>query len=306
MTTSDRFYHVMKHAKLVLAEAAVCERLRRMEGITLHPRLFITPLIYEKRGALAMQEIYGRYRTIALNAGIPILLCAPTWRVDRDRIAKAKVSSNINHDAVNFMLQLRDQWDRAAKPVLVGGLVGPKNDCYRPQEGLTEKDAYKFHKWQVDQLAQTGLDVLLAQTMPAIPEATGLARAMADTGHPYIISFVINRHGEVFDGTPLAQAISTMDDTLERPPYGYMVNCAYPSFICAHKQPTSLFKRLLGIQANSSSKDQLDLDGSAQTLSDSIEDWADQMLALHRKYNMKILGGCCGTDDRYLEKIAYA
>ena len=306
MTTNDRFYDVMKHAKLVLAEAAVCERLRRMEGITLHPTLFTTPLIYEKKGALSLEEIYGRYRTIALNAGIPILLCAPTWRADRDRITKAKVSYNINHDAVKFMLRLRDRWDQSQAPVLVGGLIGPKNDCYRPQEGLTEEDARKFHQWQVDQLAQTGVDVLLAQTMPAVPEATGLARAMAATRRPYIISFVINRQGEVFDGTPLAQAINTMDDALKRSPYGYMVNCAYPSFICANKQPTSLFQRLLGIQANSSSKDQLDLDGSTQTLSDSIEDWADQMLILHCKYDMKILGGCCGTDDRYLEKIAYA
>jgi methionine synthase I (cobalamin-dependent) len=27
------------------------------------------------------------------------------------------------------------------------------------------------------------------------------------------------------------------------------------------------------------------------------------MLILHREYGMKLLGGCCGTDDRYLAGI---
>jgi hypothetical protein len=31
---------------LILAEAAIAERLRRMNGITLHPTLFNSPLIY--------------------------------------------------------------------------------------------------------------------------------------------------------------------------------------------------------------------------------------------------------------------
>lgn len=303
MNKNEHFTKVMQGADLVLAEAAVCERLRRMEEITLHPLLFNTPLIYDEQGRAAMEEIYGRYRTIALEAGRPIMLCAPTWRVDRDRIAQAGVAQNINQDAVRFMQRLRDRWDHPDSPVLVGGLLGPKNDCYRPEQGLSEEEAVEFHQWQTGELAAADVDVLLAQTMPALPEATGIARVMADTGLPYIISFVINRRGEVFDGTPLAQAIAEMDSAMVKPPFGYMVNCAYPSFICAERQPTTLFNRLLGIQANSSSRDQLDLDGAQDTLRDSLEDWVEQMLRLHRQYKMKILGGCCGTDDRYLAAI---
>lgn len=294
---------IINSAELVLAEGAVCERLRRKEEITLHPSLFNTPLIYDVQGRTAMQEIYGQYRHIALKAGVPILLCAPTWRVDRERIAQAKVPQTINRDAVKYMLDLRGQWDLPHSPVLVAGLVGPKNDCYQPLQGLSEKEALGFHKWQVRELAAAGVDLLLAQTMPALPEALGLARVMAETGLPYIISFVINRKGEVFDGTPLAQAVAILDAGLETSPFGYMVNCAYPTFICAGRQPSSLFTRLLGIQANSSSNDQLDLDGSECTRCDPLDDWVQQMLILHTRYGMKILGGCCGTDDRYLSGL---
>jgi S-methylmethionine-dependent homocysteine/selenocysteine methylase len=303
MSIHERARGVIDSAALVLVEAAVCERLRRKPEITLHPSLFNTPLIYDNPGRTAMQEIYSQYRDIALKAGVPILLSAPTWRVDRQRIAQAKVPQTINRDAVAFMLELRDQWDRSRAPVLVAGLMGPKNDCYQPSQGLSEKEALAFHEWQVLELAGAGVDLLLAQTMPALPEALGLARVMAGTGLPYIISFVINRKGEVFDGTPLSVAVADMDAQLkDTPPFGYMVNCAYPTFICADRQPASLFTRLLGIQANSSSRDQCDLDGSSTTQRDSLEDWVQQMLTLHR-HGMKLLGGCCGTDDRYLSGI---
>lgn len=304
MNTAKRATDIIDDAGLVLAEAAVCERLRRMEEVTLHPSLFNTPLIYNEPGRAAMQEVYGQYRSIALNTGIPILLCAPTWRVDRERIVQAGVPQTINRDAVKFMQGLRNQWDLPRAPVLVAGLVGPKNDCYQPSQGLSEKEAIGFHEWQVRELVAAGVDLLLAQTMPALPEALGLARVMAGTGLPYIISFVINRKGEVFDGTPLPQAVESMDEELgEMPPFGYMVNCAYPTFICAGRQPASLFTRLIGIQANSSSRDQLDLDGSSATQRDSLEDWVQHMLILHREHGMKLLGGCCGTDDRYLSGI---
>ncbi len=303
MIIGERFVKAMEKAGLVLTEAAVTERLRRMDNISIDPILFNTPLIYDRPGRKALEEIYGQYRNIALSAKVPMLLCAPTWRLDQERIAQAGATPEILRDAVAFMLNLRDQWDEAQSPVLVGGLMGPKNDCYRPEESLSQEDAAEFHRWQARELAAAGVEVLVAQTMPAVGEATGLAGVMAATGLPYIISFVINRNGQVLDGTPLNQAIRMMDEALDSPPFGYMVNCSYPSFVCADRQPADLFERLLGIQANSSSKDHQALDGSDATQEDSIEDWVREMLRLHHVHGMKILGGCCGTDDRYLSRI---
>ena len=176
MKNYERAKKIIDDAEFVLGEGAVSERLQRIEEIALHPGLFNTPLIYDEQGRAAMQEIYGRYRSIALDAGVPILLCAPTWRVDRERIAEAKVPQTINRDAVAYMLALREQWDLPQSAVLVAGLVGPKNDCYQASQGLPEKEAIAFHEWQVRELAAAGVDLLLAQTMPALPEALGLAR----------------------------------------------------------------------------------------------------------------------------------
>ncbi len=60
-------------------------------------------------------------------------------------------------------------------------------------------------------LAAARVDYILAQTMPSIHESLGMARAMASSGVPYIISFCINRTGRVLDGSTLKDAIEYID-----------------------------------------------------------------------------------------------
>jgi S-methylmethionine-dependent homocysteine/selenocysteine methylase len=118
-----------------------------------------------------------------------------------------------------------------------------------------------------------------------------------------MISFVINRFGCVLDGTPLSEAIDQIDQIAATPPAGYMVNCVYPTFLNAENQSPDLFKRLVGIQANASSKDHDQLDGSERLQQDPLPDWSRNMRQLHKNYGVKILGGCCGTDHRYLRDL---
>jgi S-methylmethionine-dependent homocysteine/selenocysteine methylase len=145
--------------------------------------------------------------------------------------------------------------------------------------------------------------LLLAETLPNVDEAIGIARAMAATNVPYLISFVISRDGRVLDGTPLLDAIRRVDEAVDRKPLGFMVNCAYPTFLCADQQPAELFERLIGYQANASSLDHCDLDGADELQAESVADWGAEMLRLNRQFGLKILGGCCGTNADYLRYL---
>lgn len=298
------FVTTLQTSPLMLTEAAISERLRRRDDVTLHPMLFITPLIYNEHGRQCLAEIYGQYRAIAHEAGLPLLLCAPTWRVDRERTVAAGFAASLNRDAVSFMLALRDTWQESQSPVFVGGLIGPKNDCYTPGQALSADEAEKYHGWQIRELAAAGVEVVVCQTFPAVSEALGVARACAQAGVAHLISFVINRHGRLLDGTALAEAIAQIDHETAGGPTGYMVNCVHPSFLLPSLQPPTLFTRLVGIQANSSSLDHDQLDGAAELKQDDMREWGEQMLLLNRKYGVRILGGCCGTDDAYLRYIA--
>jgi len=288
---------------LVLMEAAIVERLRRSGDVELHPVLVNAPLIYDDRGREAMRDIYQGYIDIASDAKLPFLMCTPTWRTNRQRVADTGIDEAINIDAVHFLRRLCESQREGRENIRIGGLIGCRNDCYQPQQALTAAEAKTFHAWQIGQLKEGGVDFIIAETLPAVGEAIGIALAAENAGLPYFISFVISRDGRVLDGTPLAEAIERVDAAATRRPLGYMVNCAYPSFLCAAEQPPALFGRLNGYLANASSLDHCDLDGAAELKGESVSDWGEAMFDLHRNYGVKILGGCCGTGAEHLRYL---
>lgn len=295
------FTEILATSPLILTEGAISERLKRFSGIKLHPQLFNTPLIYDETGRKELERIYYSYREVARKARVPILLCAPTWRINQQQTALAGARASINADAVKFMKYLERKWQDPVSPMFTGALLAPKNDCYSPEAGLARAESSLFHSWQIDQLVEAEAAVIIAQTMPAIDEALGMADVLATSQTPYILSFVIGSDANLLDGTPLWEAIQIIDNGVPSPPEGYMINCVYPTFLHADKQPSALFQRLIGIQANASSKNHQQLDDASTLQQDPLADWGTNMLTLHHKFGMKILGGCCGTDHTYLQ-----
>ncbi len=285
--------------RLILMEAAIVEPIRRGGSAVLHPTLVNAPLIYYGDGRRELQAIYGSYLAIAKQAGLPLLLCTPTWRANRERVEKSGLPGSINRDTVEFVKEIRGESDA----VRIGGLTGCKNDCYQPQQGLAADEAEDFHAWQIEELAAAGVDYLIAETICSVSEAAGIARAMAKTGLPYIISFVIRRDGCILDGASLLDGILRVEQAVTLQPLGFMVNCAWPGFLQAGQQPAELFRRLIGFQGNGSSLDHADLDNAGVLQAEDVTEWGDAMLNLNRKYGVKILGGCCGTGAGHLQYL---
>jgi S-methylmethionine-dependent homocysteine/selenocysteine methylase len=289
---------LIQNNSLLLMEAAIVEQLRRSGQVSLHDRLLNAPLIYDPASRAVMASLYRQYMDLAEQAGLPMLVCAPTWRASQDRVQDSGVRESVNEDAVAFMQQIRHH-----DTVRIGGLMGCKHDCYQPEEGLSAEAAQAHHAWQIERLAGSGVDFLMAATLPNVQEALGIARAMAATDTAAIISFVIGRDGRILDGSTLEQAMALIDSEAGKPPLGYMINCAHPSFL----QPATLSQhcqaRLIGFQANASSLDHCELENASEMKVDSIDQWGQLMLALNQDYAVPILGGCCGTGIAHLEYI---
>jgi homocysteine S-methyltransferase len=292
-----------RHSR-ILMEGAIVERVRRDGEIRLHPTLLNAPLIYDTLGRHVLANLYRGYIEIALNHNLPFVMSTPTWRANRERTHEAAVPATLNRDAADFMRQIRKGYGEDEQLIRIGGLMGCKNDCYRPEEALSTKQARNFHAWQIAELAAGGVDFLLAQTLPSVEEALGIAQAMSDTGLPYCLSFVIGHDGKVLDGTSLSQAFQHIDAESSPPPIGFMVNCAYPTFLCAERQPSWIFKRLLGYLANASSIDQCELDQAESLQADDITDWGEAMIELNTQYGVSVLGGCCGTSEPHIRYLA--
>lgn len=287
--------------KFILCEGSINERLRRSDT-GLHATLANAPLIYaDNRHKLA--AIYKSYIEIAEKAKLPICIYTPTWRTNKERVEKTGMNKKVNQDAVDFMQKIRDEFAGFSGKIKIGGLIGCKNDCYTPEEALPAKEAEEFHSWQINELAKGGIDFIVAETIPALSEAQGIAQAASNASVPYIISFVISREGKILDGTSLYEAFRSIDRNTENPPLGYAINCAHPSFLLPETQDKKIFERLIAFNANSSSLDHCDLENADCLHVDNIQEWGNLMLELNKKWGVKILGGCCGAGVEHIQYL---
>jgi homocysteine S-methyltransferase len=295
---------MLRDNELILTEGAVIEALTHRGNVDLHEILLNAPLIYSQEGRGALEALSRSYIDIAQRAQRPILVGTPTWRANPERITAAGLDRDLNAHATAFMLELRESYADWAPNILLAGLMGVKNDAYQPGEALDSTAAAEFHIHQAGCLAEAGVDLLMAATVPAVTEATGMARAMAQTGRPYIVSFVINRRGRILDGAPLGTAIDQVDQACTPVPVGYMVNCAHPDFLGPAALPPGLWHRLIGFQGNACAMDHDQLEAIPGHHEDDLAAWGEAMLALRRRLGFKILGGCCGTTPAHIAYLA--
>ncbi len=287
----------------LFTEFAVLERLRRRENLCMHPTLEHSLLIYDEIGRREIALIYDEYFALQKDTQVPFLIFTPTWRANKERIETLQIDKDVNGDAVTFMKKIKKRHESDSEEILIGGLIGCKNDCYQPDEALTMKESALFHTWQIEKLIEGGVDFIFAASLPAISEAEGIAQTMSEFTTPYILSFVIERTGRLMDGTTLDETFKTIDRSCSRPPLGFMINCSHPTFFTPEREPYDVISRLIGYQANASDKDHSSLNGATDIHISDIADWGVSMIALNRKYKIKILGGCCGTNGEHLRYL---
>ncbi|MFX1426854.1 MAG: homocysteine S-methyltransferase family protein [Promethearchaeota archaeon] len=295
---------------LVLAEGAVIERIKREFKYELNPYIQNAAMVYDSVGRKILEKIFIQYISVAFKFDLPMLNLAPTWRTNPKCIKLAGYQDkSVNADCVKFLKQIRSHYIYRPLKILIGGLVGCKGDAYNPKEALTSEEAFIFHKNQVEELSTSGVDFLLASTLPALSEALGIAKAMADSKCEYILSFIIRPDGTILDGTSLYEAISIIDNSVSPKPAFYMINCVHPT-ICKraiNSEPNNsrlVRTRLKGLQANGSSKSPEELESLNKVDSENPKTWSKKMIDLYQNSEIQILGGCCGTNHRHIMSIA--
>ena len=189
--------------------------------------------------------------------------------------------------------------------------MGCRGDAYTGEGCLSRAEAADFHRWQAERFRAAQADFLMAGIMPTLPEALGMAQAMGETGLPYLISFTIQADGCLIDGTSISTAVAAIDGGVECPPLGYMANCVHPAILRqALEQPCNrtelVRRRFLGLQANTSARSYAELEQGVGLAPSGPEELAREMARLEREQGLRLFGGCCGTDGRYLAALARA
>lgn len=299
---------IVRDDGFILTEGAVVERLKNEFHLTLDDHINHAGFIYDAPDILA--TLYRQYIEIASSYHIPIMLMTPTRRVNRETLKRsAYAAKDVIPDCCAFLHRIREHYHEFSEHIFIGGLLGCKGNAYRGDEGLGHSEAYTFHKAQVTQFAGQGLDFLFAGIMPTLEESIGMAQAMAESDLPYIISFMIRKDGRLLDGTSIVEAIRTIDEAILPRPLCYMSNCVHPlnvkSALTSDINSDVLYrKRFIGIQANASPLSPQELDQLGMLHQGDFDDMIRDIQDLKNEFGFKIFGGCCGTNEQFIEKLA--
>jgi homocysteine S-methyltransferase len=295
--------------RAILAEGAVIERLRRSGGL-LDRHILAAPLVLEESGREELRTIYRSYIDVAAEYNLPIMVLAPTWKAGAEGCGRAGLDLDlVNISCVEFMREIASEYPGMADRIFIGGLIGSRGDAYQPDEALPRRTARDYHAPQIESLLESGVDFVMASTLPSVEEAAGITMAAADTGAPLVMSFVAGSDGKVLDGTFLGDAVEQIDALGCEPPLFHMANCIHPANFARamgrdENAPLRESGRLIGLQANASLLSPTELDGREELDADDPVRWAGAMAALRDGFGINILGGCCGTDERYIRRLA--
>lgn len=299
------FCNCFSQCNSILMEGAIGERLKREYNITFHESVAMASLVYSESSKYAMKNIFNDYIDIAKSHNLPLMITTPTRRANYERVKNSEYDKNIIIDNVKFLKSLAPKNNN----IFIGGLMGCKGDAYKAVDTLGIEESFNFHSWQAKLFRQAEVDFLYAAIMPGLTEAIGMAKAMEKTKLPYIISFMITKEGTLIDGTTIHDAITSIDENTHFNPICYMTNCVHPNTLASalnkdfNKTPT-VIKRFMGIQANAADLPSEQLDGSIELISDDSLKLSSAMNKLYSLMNVKIFGGCCGTNKSHMKEIA--
>lgn len=291
---------------VILMEGALSERLKREYGLMMNPYVTMAQFYRSKVEADALKALWNQYADIARRYRFPLLTATPTRRTNQKTLADSYCTDEVI--AGNVAL-LRSVQQHSGIEMAVGGQMGSKGNAYTNDQPLTEQESLDFHRWTVERFARTDVDYLYPSLIPSLPEAAGIARAIDPTGLPFIISFTIRPDGRLIDSTAIADAIRYIDSITINKPVCYMANCVHPRFVkMALTQPFNqapeVRSRFCGIQANAAPMTFEELDASPVLLTSAPQELAEEMMQLAAFGQIRIWGGCCGTDSRHMECIA--
>jgi S-methylmethionine-dependent homocysteine/selenocysteine methylase len=294
--------------RLFLTDGGLETTLVFHQGLDL-PDFAAFPLLDTEECRAGLVAYYAPYLDLAERLGTGFVLDTPTWRANLDWGARlgydAVRLAAVNHRAVEFVAALAAE--RPGLTTVINGVVGPRGEGYVVGATMSAAEAAAYHGLQARAFAEAGVDMMSAITMTYAEEAVGVARAAAAVSLPAVISFTVETDGRLPSGQALGDAIAQVDAASRVEPAYYMVNCAHPThFLSELELGAPWLARVKGVRANASRLSHAELDAATELDRGDIAELAAHYGAIGSILDLRVIGGCCGTDHEHVASIVDA
>ncbi|SFP56379.1 betaine--homocysteine S-methyltransferase [Tranquillimonas alkanivorans] len=199
----------------------------------------------------------------------------------------------------------REIADKAGRPVVVAGSVGPTGEIMEPMGTLTYADAVEIFHEQAEGLKEGGADVLWIETISAADEYKAAGEAAERAGMPWCGTMSFDTAGRTMMGLTSAGMVDMVDKLKCAKPLAFGANCGVGA--------SDLLRTVLGFAAQGSERPiiakgnagipkyvdgHIHYNGTPELMADYAE--------LARNCGATIIGGCCGTTPEHLRLMREA
>lgn len=198
----------------------------------------------------------------------------------------------------------REIADKAGRPVVVAGSMGPTGEIFEPMGSLTHALAVEIFHEQAEALKEGGADVLWVETISAPEEYRAAADAALRADMPWCGTMSFDTAGRTMMGTTSA-TMAEMVERLVNPPIAFGANCGVGA--------SDLMRTVLGFAATGTERPII-AKGNAGIPKyhdghihyDGTPELMAEYAVLARDAGVRIIGGCCGTMPEHLRAMRVA
>ncbi|MEO7634289.1 MAG: homocysteine S-methyltransferase family protein [Sphingomicrobium sp.] len=294
-----------------LAEGGQETELMYGHGFDL-PQFALFPLLDNSAAVERLTSMYRAVLDVAVAHDMGAMLGGLDYRASPDWAGLLGIDAagldQFQKRSIEFLQQVAEPYRERLSHVLISGAVGPRGDAYERSLAITPESAEEYHSVQIASLAAAGVDLVQAMTFSSGDEAIGVIRAARNQNLPIIMSFMPNSSSAVGGVSSLRQLIEQVDQATEGYALFYGLNCSHPlEFEPLLEEQGEWISRLGMLRPNASAKDKIELCQIGHLERGDIAELAEHMGAIAvRLPHIAVWGGCCGTWDEHLDRIATA
>lgn len=281
----------LRDAKPLLLDGATGSELER-RGVPCVLPLWSAVALLQNEYTSILRTIHAEY----IQRGAQIIT-ANTFRLNRQTLMTEQLHNDSRRLICKAVDTVREAIESVARDrtVFIAGSIGPVEDCYHPERAPADDVLRDDHHRRIDDLYAARPDLILIETMNNMNEAAIATEYAVQTGLPVAVSFIARNDTQLLSGESLEKTILRIKTYN---PAALMLNCMRVEIM---EHALDVLKDTagdipIGVYAN------IFPEQSKPAM--TPDDFASRMEGWVSEYKLKIIGGCCGTTPRHIEKLA--